>query len=358
MRRSLTKLHRWLSLAALLFWTVQALTGVLIVFHWEIDDALIAAPHRATDLQAIDRRLALLAPAGSGRSIASVWISAGAPDRWDVTVSDGHAGTSDAVRIDGAGDVLRVRHDGERFADGGWIDTLVLLHQTLLGGDTGSWIVGLSGCLLLGNLIMGLVMAWPRKGFWKRSLTPPRAGPPVARLYGWHRAVGLWVVIPALLLVSAGVARVFADGFERMIGAPVPTAAAIKPAPLGIAFSQAVSIAVARHPGATPAGIDFPTAEDATWHIRLLARGEPRRAYGMTTVWVDGNDGRVVADVDAVHAPFTRRFADLVYPLHTGELGGLAGRIAVMAIGLWLLSMIGIGASLWFTRSRLRKGRS
>jgi uncharacterized iron-regulated membrane protein len=357
LRRLLISLHRWLSLAALAFWVVQALTGVLIVFHWEIDDALIAAPHRATDLQAIDRRLALLAPPGSGRTIGSVWTSAGTADRWDVTVNDAYSGTSEAVRIDGAGDILRVRHDGERFADGGWIDTLVLLHQTLLGGDTGSWIVGLSGCLLFTNLIMGLVMAWPRKRFWKRSLTPPRTGPPVARLYGWHRALGLWVVIPALLLVSAGIARVFADGFEKMIGAPTPSAAAIKPAPHGIPFSRAVSIALARHPGAIPAGIDFPSAEDATWHIRLLAKGEPRRAYGMTTVWVDGNDGRVVADVDAVHAPFARRFADLVYPLHTGELGGLPGRLAVMAIGLWLLSMIGIGASLWFTRSRMRKGR-
>ncbi|MEO9130201.1 MAG: PepSY-associated TM helix domain-containing protein, partial [Sphingomonas sp.] len=355
--RFVTILHRWLSLAALAFWVVQALTGVLIVFHWEIDDALIVAPHRLTSFEAIDRRLALLAPAGSRRSIGSVWTSAGAPDRWDVTVSDAQTGTSDAVRIDGRGNVLRVRHDGERFANGGWIDTLVLLHQTLLGGNAGSWIVGLSGTLLISNLVMGLVMSWPLKRLWKRSLTPPRTGPPAARLYGWHRALGLWVVIPAVLLVSAGVVRVFADGFERLIGAPPALVAAIKPGQYRIAFARAVSIAVARKPGAIPAGIDFPTAEDATWHIRLLAKGEPRRAYGMTTVWVNGNDGSIVGDVDAVHAPFARRFADLVYPLHTGELAGLPGRLAVMAIGLWLLSMIGIGASLWFTRSRLRKGK-
>lgn len=359
LRVIVTKTHRWLSLAALLFWLVQALTGMVMVFHWEMDDALLPGSHRPTDLRAIDRRLADLAPPGSGWKADSIWTSAGSADRWDVSLTNSGSGLSESVRIDGVGNVLRVRPDGERFGNGGWFETLDLIHQSLLGGDTGGWMVGLSGILLLSNIVMGMIIAWPRGSKWRRSLTPPRsAGPSAARFYGWHRTLGLWAAIPALLLVSSGVARVFSDGFERLISAPSPTIAAIRPAGPGIPFSDAVSRALERYPGSVPAGISFPTSQDAVWRIRLLAPGEPRRAYGTTTVWIDGNDGRVIADVDAIHASFARKVADFIYPFHTGESAGLVGRLAVLAIGAWLLSMIVIGANLWVARRRLRKRKA
>jgi hypothetical protein len=64
LRRSILKLHRWLSLGAALFWLLQALTGVLIVFHWEITDAGITGSHRPTDLAAIEQRIGALVPPG------------------------------------------------------------------------------------------------------------------------------------------------------------------------------------------------------------------------------------------------------------------------------------------------------
>src|SRR3546814_6398405 len=55
--------HRWLSLGAAAFWLLQAFTGILIVFHWEITDAALSDIHRPTDLAAIERRIDTLAPA-------------------------------------------------------------------------------------------------------------------------------------------------------------------------------------------------------------------------------------------------------------------------------------------------------
>lgn len=352
LRQLLIPVHRWLSLAAMLFWSVQALTGALIVFHWEIDDATIAAPPRATDLAAIGRRLGALAPAGSGRAISSVWTSAGAPDRWDVSLDDARRGDSLALRIDGQGRILRARRDGERIADGGWIDTLVGIHQRLLSGDVGEWLVGTSGVLLLSNLLLGLVVAWPRR--WRRALAPPRAGPLPARLHGWHRAIGLWAVLPALAIVSTGVISVFSGGFERLIGATTPAVPAIVTHGPDRPFAQIVGAALARHPAARLSGVSFPGAGEATYRVTLLQPGEPRRAYGTTTVLVRRDTAGVVADDDARAAAPARRIAALVFPLHTGELGGIAGRIAVLLIGLWLLSMIVIGASLWWVRPRRR----
>src|SRR3546814_11956023 len=66
LRNRMLTVHRWLSLGAAAFWLLQAFTGILIVFHWEITDAALSDIHRPTDLAAIERRIDTLAPAGTG----------------------------------------------------------------------------------------------------------------------------------------------------------------------------------------------------------------------------------------------------------------------------------------------------
>jgi uncharacterized iron-regulated membrane protein len=41
--------------------------------------------------------------------------------------------------------------------------------------------------------------------------------------------------------------------------------------------------------------------------------------------------------------------------VHTGELGGLAGRLLALAIGAWLVTMVVIGVLLWLRRRPRRK---
>jgi uncharacterized iron-regulated membrane protein len=131
----------------------------------------------------------------------------------------------------------------------------------------------------------------------------------------------------------------------------------VKPDGRTVPFSRAAEAALAAVPGTRLAGISFPDADDMTWRIRLLAPGEAARAYGMTTVLVDGRDGHVLAQQDARTAPLRQRIANLIYPLHTGEALGIGGRLAVLALGTWLASMIAIGAMLWWTRRSMRKAR-
>ena len=356
LRPVLMKAHRWLSLAMMVLWLLQALTGVICVFHWELDDATIAAPAVPLDLVRVSAHLERLAPRGSGRTVVEMWTSAGVGDRWDVTL----AGRDPAiVRIDGAGRTLRVRRAGERLADGGLLDTLDNLHQTLLAGDPGGWIIGLSGLLLVSNLLMGALAAWPRgghaRGKWRRALTPPRRGALAARLHGWHRALGLAIVAPVLLLVSAGVLRAFSDGFQELIGAALPAPPAIKPGASGIALARAVEAALHARPRARLAAVIFPQPGDAVWTIRLVEPGELSRAYGQSRVYVDGRDGRVIGAWDAPAASWRYRLADAVLPVHTGEAAGTGGRVLVMLLGTGLAAMIALGASLWWQRRRQRR---
>lgn len=350
-RSGLLRLHRWLSLSAMLFWALQAASGVLIVFHWEFEDALIRAPHRPTDLAAIEARLNELVPSGSGLAIESVWTSGGASDRYDVYVETSEGEAARTIRIDGVGNVLRTLTPGES----GVFDTVVGFHHNLLAGDAGSWIVGISGLLLAGNIVIALFMAWPGRKRLHTLRPPPKAMHGVPKAYGWHRAVGFWGALPALALSSAGVLLVFQDSAERWL-APAsitpPTERWATTSPPG--FGKVVEAAMALHPDARLADISFPTADSAVWRVRLRTDGETRRAYGRTAVFVSANNGQVLADLPASDAVPVRAFLDGLFPFHTGEVAGLPGRLAVAATGVWLLTMTLLGFFLWKMRRRTR----
>jgi len=349
-KRYLIRVHRWLSLSMAALWLLQAATGVIIVFHWEIDDSTIAARHADTDLSALAREIDRLAPAGSGRHVATVWTTAGMPDRYDITVAkDG--GASTVVRVTGDGHPIRTdRRGGPRRL----IDTLVLLHQSLLAGVTGRWIIGASGALLLFNAVGGLLLAWPRRGAWRPALSFKRRGPPVARLYGLHRALGLVGVLPALVLVTAGVLLAYDEGFSRLIGAG-PVALPPRTGHALVGFAEAVRTAQHALPGARLTAVTMPGPDDATYRVRLRAPGEWRRAYGASYVLVDAVSGDVRGVFPAAVAPWPRRAVDALFPVHTGEAGGLAGRILVLCTGLWLIGMIFIGPRLWWLRRARRQ---
>jgi len=352
LKANLIRWHRWAGLAAAAFWLVQALTGVLIVFHWEIRDAFILGAHRQTDLAAIERTVGQLTPEGSGARLGSIWTGAGAPDRYDVSITGDTPEAERSVRIDGAGQILV---DGDFTGPAAWTTPLVLIHHNLLAGDTGSWIVGISGILLVTNILSGLYIAWPKRGQWGRSLRVQRKGQAAVRHYSWHRALGLIVGIPAVASITAGVLLTFAGGVERIVQ-PAPIAAPAD-APAGAAtvgLAAAAGTALAAYPGSTLAAVYAPDGERPVWQIRVTQPDEARRAYGATRVFVSAVDGSILARFDALNPAPGRAFVDGLFPFHTGEMGGLAGRIAVAAIGVWLVTMIVVGVLLWSARRKVR----
>ena len=348
--RKWVQAHRWISLGAAAFWLIQAITGLLILFQWELKDAAISNIHRPTDIAAIEQRMNILAPPGSGEEVTSIWVTAGLPDRYDINVSNPATEASQTFRVAGDGTVLRGPDDSNRLID--FIDTLISIHHGLLAGDTGEWIVGISGLLLLSNLVMGLIIAWPRKGTWARTLKPARAGPSAARLYSWHRVVGLWAVLPAFLLVGSGVLLRFQHGTAALIGSQSVTMDSIPSSGPAIPFSKAVAIAAEAFPGSKLTMANMPNKDDATYQIQMLAPGEIRRAYGTSTVFINASTSSIRGTFPAAEAPGPRAFMDSLYALHTGEAAGLPGRLLTGAIGLWLASMVIMGIMLWSKRRR------
>ncbi|MFM6932230.1 MAG: PepSY-associated TM helix domain-containing protein [Novosphingobium sp.] len=342
-RQRILKLHRWISLAAAAFWLVQALTGIAILFHWEIADAAYPSPHEPTDLARIEQRIDAIQSGGA--TVKTIWTTAGAADRYTINLD------KSSVLISGDGTVLRPATIQKPALMG----TLVGIHHDLLGGKLGSWIVSISGILLLSNLALGLIAAWPRRRAWKAALAPARKGPLPARVYSWHRAIGLWGCLPALLVVVTGTMLKFEDGVGYLIGARPITLPAVPRTGDPVGFAAAAGSALSAIPGSTLTMVRWPGEDDATYSVRVRAPGEIRRAYGASVVLVDANTGAVRGTYPIAQAEPARGFMSALFPIHTGEFGGLAGRLFSALVGLWLMGMIVLGTMLWIKRRKSGK---
>lgn len=349
---SFRKVHRWISLTVALIWLVQALTGTLSVFRWELDEQTVAG-------EVVPVKFAVLGAAVDkletqpGTSVSSVWTSGTSANRFDVHYS---VGSSDRVmRVDGLGRPLRDRSSDQLARQGAIWDSIHTIHTSLMAGDTGKWLIGISGLLLITNILLGLKLAWPKRRTFVKVMFRAPAGGPAARLYGWHRKVGLWFALPALLTVSAGVMMVFVAGVERVLKAeiPDPVVSSSGPGQGPVGFGSAVQVALETFPDASFSGASLPTHEAPWYRIRLRNAGELPRKWGTSVVYVAAADGRVLSTYDAARPVPGRAVVDTLYALHTGQMGGIFGRITVLVIGCLLLTLLALGLSLWWIRRRL-----
>jgi uncharacterized iron-regulated membrane protein len=346
MRRVSLNVHRWLGVGAALFWIVQALTGLLLSFHFELEDAALSTARVATDPVAIERRIDTVNAGGGQSRVNWIWTTAGLPDRYVINFTD-PAGAERRARIDGAGNVLR-----DREADDHSFFTLMrAIHIDLLAGDVGHWISAITGILLFTNILFGIFLAWPRRSRWREALTPIRKGGTLARYFSWHRSVGLWAAIPALVIAGTGSLILFEHEIGHVLGVEEVALPANPPAGTKIGFPAAHRAAIDAIPGSRFVAATMPSADDASYYAWVRAPGELYRGgYGGSLVVVDANDASIRGAWPATEHEAARMFLYALYPLHTGEAAGLIGRILAMLVGAWLLSTITLGLLLWWRR--------
>jgi uncharacterized iron-regulated membrane protein len=357
MKRTLAVLHRWLGIALAAIWVFQAITGIILVFHWELDDWTIREQSAPLDVQAFDARLRHIEQDQANTTVHSVWVSGGSTNRYDVFLDQPGNGPS-VIRIGGNGDILRVQNTQDTFANGGVFKTLFKAHKSLLAGEAGEWFIAISGLVLLTSLVTGLTISWPRVGRWKRDLLPSLHGQPLQLLRSWHKALGLWLVVPAILVVITGVELIFQKGIARSLGVgPIEPAPHTAARAINISPGQAIDIALATFPDASFSGLVMPNSEKFYYTARMLEPGEWRRAIGKSVVLISPVDGQVIARQRATEASMTTRLLDSSYPLHTGEALGTGGRVFSLVLGAWLIGMCILGFLAWRRRRQSRRRR-
>ncbi|MBV7255284.1 PepSY domain-containing protein [Pacificimonas sp. WHA3] len=350
------KIHKYIGLSLGAFWLLQVLSGLVIHFRYDIEDRLLGAQAQTVSAQQVGQ--AIDAASEAGFDPYSIWISGGVEGQLDIYASRG--GETYTLRSIPDGEIIRARADSEMLDDGAFWETIKVFHQTLMMGDTGELIVGLSGAFLLFSIAMGVKAGWRGKHQW-RSMTKAPAGRISRRpvTLAWHRLLGYWLCLPLFVLVSAGVLQAWHIPLEKLLAgpaAPPPSAAQADEdgsrAPAGpIDAERAVAIALAEFPGARFTAIDLPADAESSYRIKVNTPDEMRRTYGGSEVWV-GVDGSVLRKTHASELPASQQFMNALYPVHTGQVFGFTGRLLAFFAGLGMVAILILTIRIVFTRPR------
>jgi uncharacterized iron-regulated membrane protein len=353
MRLILRSIHKYVGLTFVLLWVLQAATGVALVFHGEIDDALLHGTSQPLTPLVFGSAVANIVATHPRSRLTYIMASQGSPSRFDLLFTN-NSGHTDVLRVDGEGNILRERSQNYDYPSPGLFQMALDFHETLFSGDRGAWFLGLSGALLCSNLLFGLVLAWrTRMQTWRRVLLPGLAKTFAANVYKWHRALGLLLVLPAMILVSLGVLQEWPADQWLGIHLPTPIPHATTQTRL-VPVGTVLDIALGRYPSATLSLVAMPSVDEPWYRIRLRQPGELARVYGATTLFVDAHDGEVLLNRDAFKLPVNEKIYNAIYPIHTGGFAGPAGRTIVVVLGLWLIAQAVLGLFLWQTRRKRR----
>jgi uncharacterized iron-regulated membrane protein len=331
---------------------VQLLTGLMLQFHQEIDRLTLPAAGQSLDFDAVHKGLDTVLDARAGSRVPFVYVANDTFREFDAYVADSE-GSYSVLRIDGEGTILRELPSNPEVLDAGFFELMLELHAKLWAGDAGHIILGISGILLFTNMMLGLKLAWPKRGMWKKALSLPKVTKGAAGMYGYHRVIGLAFLLPASLFIGAGVLLSWEDQLEAPFGAhqPAPDVAPVSGAAF-VGLGAAVASATGEFPAAKVSMFTLPSDQKPYYRLRLLQAGELRRLYGETTVYVDAVSGDVLQAYDALTLPLGQRCLNSFYGVHYGGALGLPGRVLSFLTGVWLLAMMVFGVRLWWLRRR------
>ena len=379
-RRALwTAVHRYLGLAAMLFLFVAAVTGCLLCFHKPLDAALNADLFRHGGGANAITPLAAVTAFQAGRSdllVTSFPLSVSDGSNIPVAVAARSAGTAlgfDQIFLDGRdGHVV-----GTRRTVSGWDRRHIMhgvfeFHFTLVAGKWGRWLMGTAALgWLIGNLV-GVYLTWPLrrpwlqnwKRMWRFSFASVRA----RFMLDLHRSSGLWLLIGVSVLAFTSVTMNFFDeAFTPAVNAVSPA----RPSPFDEAprfpqhhvphqgFSEMVDRAVAR---AAADRLDWKPAmasyvpDYGLFGVSFTASGvENYSRLGPITYFIGAPDGQI-AYVDNPYIDSAgRKLTRVLYPLHSGEVGGVATIALVFLLGLATAEMCVTGFYVYLKKRRPRR---
>lgn len=374
-------LHLWLGLVCGSVFVVLGLTGSVIAWLPELDrmlnpellqapvqsGAVEGAPVRVAPqlVQAVHDRLEadpaygrpsqLTFPAFQGDVFVASYRNGAPASAFEVAVSR-------QVMLDPA--TLRVM--GERnWGESGLsrpllMPTLFHLHRYLVSGEAGKTIIGVSGIILMVIAVTGVILWWPKPNWsaWRNAMTV-RYGGSLPRLNNsLHRAAGFFLLLPLFVQAFSGAYMNLPNVFVPMVNLVAPVTAPGKVANRDNAgkldLEQALMRAQEVFPGARTSRIAVPAKAGVPYEIRVRQPGEIRHDDGATRITIDSASGAVLRVVDPVNGKRGDGFLAWMFPLHTGDAFGGAGRVFITLLGLAPLGFMITGVAVWL-KKRPRK---
>ena len=241
----------------------------------------------------------------------------------------------------------------------------------------GLWLMGTVAGVWTIDCFIGFYLTLPagslRRGWWSRwrpawriktSSSAWRAN------FDIHRACGLWawglLVVLAFTGFSLGLYREVFYPLMSMVSPVTPSPFDLRsPAPRHRPFDPKVGLAeivdrtreeAARRGWREPLGAVFYRPAYDIYGATFFDPGEDHGTAGLgpARLYFDGGDGRLLGDRQPWDGTAADIFMQAQFPLHSGRILGLPGRILVSLAGLVVAALSVTGIVIWYGKRRAR----
>ena len=389
MRPLLVLIHRWFGLAAALFLFVAGLTGAVISWDHELDEWLnpqlfeagTPGPHLApldlaARLEASEPRLRVrfmelaTEPGRSFKLAVQPRIDPASGQPFDLGFNQ--------VALDPVnGAILGSREWGKvSLTRENLLPFLYKLHYSLhipngFGLELGIWIMGLIAIVWVFDTLLALWLSFPNPASWRRSFAFRWSAGGHRLTFDLHRSGGVWLFLLVLMLAVTSVAmnlkyqvmRPLVSWFSPLAPSPfagrVP-AAVDRPIEPKIGIGPIVDLAQRegeRRGLASPPGGVFLSTEFGVYGVGFFTPGHSHGDGGLGNPWLyfDAADGRLLGAEIPGQGSAGDIFMQSMFPLHSGRILGLPGRILISLSGLAIALLSVTGVLIWLRKRRARR---
>lgn len=411
LRFVLTLLHRWVGLVIAGFLFMSGITGAIISWDHELDDLLNAhlTETDSTGPQLPALELVRIVEERDPRVEATFFtIEAEAGEAPWIFVEPRidpatgvlyDIGYNQAFLDPATGAEIGRRHWGAAWpvTSENLISFLYVLHYslhipTMWGIDHwGIWLMGIIAVLWTLDCFVGFYLTLPsrradptktaeaqfKRGFvtrWAPAWKIKTSGSGYRINFDIHRAFGLWVWgLLFMLAFTAFSLNLYREAFYpvmSLVSEVTPTPFDLRepkgpnePIPAKIGFAPILERAAAeaaQRGWPEPLGSIFYTRDFGIYGVRFFHPGDDHGSAGVgpPTLYYDGADGRYLGDREPWKGTVADIFVQAQFPLHSGRILGLPGRILVSIMGLVTAALSVTGVIIWQRKRPARILRS
>ncbi len=383
LRPALVWAHRILGLSTALFLICAGLTGAVLAFYAEIDAALNPAAYRATAEGPPLSPEALAQRIDAGAPNRAVWymmldhepghaVLAVAAGRVDPKTGEQAELTTDWFNVDPvSGAILAERKWGECcFSRLNLVPFLYEFHHNLsLPGVYGILFMGVVAILWFVDGFIGLALTFPRGRPFFAKWRPAfgiKGGSRFRLNLDLHRAAGLWLfvvlIVVAFTSITMNLRPQVVEPLVSLFSKVTPTP--LSGPPLERLRDRTLSYDVVVEAGITEArarGWNDPPSEvfySPHFGIFGVAFGDHDDPMDIRWLYFDGETAAPKGDFLPGVGTAGDIFLQIQYPIHSGRIFGLTGRIIIAVTGVVVALLAVTGIAVWWMKRAGRRSRA
>jgi uncharacterized iron-regulated membrane protein len=391
MRRIFVVIHRWFGLFIAVFLAIAGLTGAIISWDHELDEWLNPQFYRAESGAApIDSRRALALVEQVERDNPQLRVTYvplatepghvlslfGAP-RVDPKTGQPYELSYNQLAVDPAtGKVQARRMWGEvSLARENFLSFLYKLHYSLHlpesgGVDYGMLLMGIVAIVWTLDCFVALWLAFPNRKVWRKSFAFRLREGGHKLNFDLHRSGGVWAWLVLLTLAVTAVSMNLGTQVVRPIVSMVSTLSESpfdsrrpstpdKPIEPRLGRGEIIARGIANaaaHDIEAPAGGLFYSPDFGVYGVGFFPVDNDHGDGSLGNPWLyfDAGDGKLAGSVLPGQGSAGDLFMQAQFPLHSGRLFGVAGRVFVSLMGLVVAMLSVTGIVIWARKRRAR----